>query len=364
MKDLSSPRVTYSGRNRLIIPVLFQKDIVGVVHIESDVVGSGFSQYEVDFIQILLDRVAGVLQSMLLKKELDVWFAGTLETMVAIVEAKDTYTRGHSERVSKYCMAIAEELKLDPEVKKLIDPFLVSILGIPDSILKKASNLSGDEYEDMKMHTIIGTEILKHIPDSHRFISGVKHHHEKWDGSGYPDGLAGENIPFFGRIIAIADSFDAMISGRSYSGFLDQDAALAKIKREANNFDPEILKAFFKAAEDGLLTMKTDTQNNILPEETNENNNQGSSVTTVAEKNKDVDINKKMEKKPVTTIPDNDLDSTDVDDFGDDLDSIYDKEQENEDSVIDKSKYLLKKDLEKTIMDVDSMNKSKNVRKK
>lgn len=207
---------------------------------------------------------------MLLKRDLDVWFSGALETMVAVVEAKDTYTRGHSERVSKYCMAIADELKLDPEVKKILMMSAlvhdIGKIGIPDAILKKASNLSGDEYEDMKLHPLIGAEILRHIPGSQRFVSGVKHHHEKWNGSGYPDGLAGEEIPFFARIIAIADSFDAMVSGRSYSGFMDQTTALEKIRNEKDIFDPEILKAFLKAYDDGLLTMKTDTQNNELPE--------------------------------------------------------------------------------------------------
>ena len=271
LKDTNGdPRITYSGRNRLILPVIFQQNIVAIVHIELDSIGSGFTQYELCFIQVLLDKIASYIQSMLLKRDLDVWFSGALETMVAVVEAKDTYTRGHSERVSKYCMAIADELKLDPEVKKILMMSAlvhdIGKIGIPDAILKKASNLSGDEYEDMKLHPLIGAEILRHIPGSQRFVSGVKHHHEKWNGSGYPDGLAGEEIPFFARIIAIADSFDAMVSGRSYSGFMDQTTALEKIRNEKDIFDPEILKAFLKAYDDGLLTMKTDTQNNELPE--------------------------------------------------------------------------------------------------
>ena len=272
LKDITQdPKITYSGRNRLILPVIFQQNIVGIVHIESDEIGAGFTQHELDYIQVLLDKIASYIQSMLLKRDLDVWFTGALETMVAVVEAKDTYTRGHSERVSKYCMAIAEELKLDPEVRKILMMSAlvhdIGKIGIPDAILKKASNLSGDEYEDMKLHPLIGAEILRHIPGSQRFVSGVKHHHEKWNGTGYPDGLSGEEIPFFARIIAIADTFDAMVSGRSYSGFIDQATALDKIRREKDIFDPEILKAFLKAYDDGLLTMKTDTQNNELPEE-------------------------------------------------------------------------------------------------
>ena len=100
------------------------------------------------------------------------------------------------------------------------------------------------------------------MPNAHRFISGVKHHHEKWDGTGYPDGLAGEDIPFFGRIVAIADVFDAMVSGRAYSGFMDQADAVERIQEEGELFDPEILKAFVHAHENGTLTLKTSTANN------------------------------------------------------------------------------------------------------
>src|SRR5690606_10113945 len=113
-----------------------------------------------------------------------------------------------------------------------------------------------------KLHPTIGAEIVRHMPNAHRFISGVKHHHEKWDGTGYPDGLAGEDIPFFGRIVGIADVFDAMVSGRAYSGFMDQGDAVNRIMDEAQLFDPEILKAFVRAHESGTLTPKTSTASN------------------------------------------------------------------------------------------------------
>jgi HD-GYP domain-containing protein (c-di-GMP phosphodiesterase class II) len=193
---------------------------------------------------------------------------GMIETMIATIEAKDTYTHGHSERVSRYCMAIADELKLNREIKRLL---LVSALchdvgkiGIPDAILKKASMLSAEEYEEMKLHPTIGADIISHMPNAHRFISGVKHHHEKWDGTGYPDGLAGEEIPFFGRIVALADAFDAMVSGRAYSGFMDQGDAVERIVEEKELFDPEILKACVKAHENGTLTLKTSTASHAL----------------------------------------------------------------------------------------------------
>ena len=211
-----------------------------------------------------MNRCASVFESMILRREMDSWMVGMIETMINTVEAKDTYTRGHSERVSRYAMAIADELKLNREVKRLL---LISSLchdigkiGIPDNILKKANILSAEEYEEMKQHPTIGAEIIKHMPDAHRFFSGLKYHHERWDGTGYPDGLAGEDIPFFGRIIGICDSFDAMVSGRSYSGFMDETEAVERLGNEKDIFDPEILKTFIRAYENGTLTLKTSTK--------------------------------------------------------------------------------------------------------
>jgi HD-GYP domain-containing protein (c-di-GMP phosphodiesterase class II) len=266
-----SPTATQSGRNRVVLPMLHNSDPICVLHIESDNPKNIFSPKELELVQALISRCAPTFETMLLRREIDTWMVGMIETMIATIEAKDTYTHGHSERVSRYCMAIAEELKLNREIKRLL---LVSSLchdigkiGIPDSILKKASLLSAEEYEEMKLHPTIGAEIIRHMPDSHRFISGVKHHHEKWDGTGYPDGLVGEDIPFFGRIVGIADVFDAMVSGRAYSGFMEQSDAVTRIMEEAELFDPEILKAFVRAHESGMLTLKTSTANNKVEED-------------------------------------------------------------------------------------------------
>ena len=107
----------------------------------------------------------------------------------------------------------------------------------------------------MKLHPQLEPTSSLTFPNAQRIISGVKYHHEKWDGTGYPEGLAGEDIPFFGRIVAIADVFDAMISGRSYSGFINQDDAIERLHDERELFDPEILKAFTRH-ENGSLTQK------------------------------------------------------------------------------------------------------------
>ncbi len=273
--EANSPQVTHQGRHRVILPMIQNGIPICLVHIESDEAKTPFPKQELGLIQALLLRCAPSFESLLLRRELDGWLIGMIETMIATVEAKDTYTRGHSERVSKYCLAIADELKLDRETKKLL---MISALchdigkiGIPDTILKKASMLSAEEYAEMRLHPTIGADIVSHLPSSQRFISGVKYHHEKWDGTGYPDGLQGEDIPFFGRIVGLADVYDAMVSGRGYSGFMNQDDASERLADEAELFDPEILKAFQKAHASGALTLKTDTLNQHLDEPILEN---------------------------------------------------------------------------------------------
>ncbi len=264
-------KVTQPGRNRLILPMIHNEELICVLHVESDDPRVEFSTRELELVRALLHRIAPSFESMLLRRELDSWLVGMIETMIATVEAKDTYTRGHSERVSRYAMAIADELKLNRELKRLL---LISSLchdigkiGIPDSILKKAAILSAEEYDEMKLHPTIGAEIINHMPNAKRFLSGIKHHHEKWDGTGYPDALAGEEIPFFARIVAISDVFDAMVSGRSYAGFMDQAEAVERLSGETDLFDPEIFKAFVRAFENGTLTIKTSTDKNQNPNE-------------------------------------------------------------------------------------------------
>jgi HD-GYP domain-containing protein (c-di-GMP phosphodiesterase class II) len=249
----------------LLLPIIHNDQVMGIICLESDH-SPGFLPDDIALIQLLIMRSAPSLETLHLRRELDYWMIGMIETIVAIIEAKDTYTHGHSERVSRFSAAIADELHLSRDLKRML---IISALchdigkvGVPDAILKKASILSADEYDEMKIHPVLGAEIIQHVPNAQRFISGIKYHHEKWDGTGYPEGLSGEDIPFFGRIVAIADVYDAMVSGRSYSGFVDQDSALEKLDKEKELFDPEIFKAFQKAHDKGTLTLKTTTQAN------------------------------------------------------------------------------------------------------
>ena len=173
----------------------------------------------------------------------------TIETLRFTVEAKDTYTRGHSDRVSEYSVLLGKHLGLSED-----DIHLLRIgglfhdigkIGVPDSILLKTSKLTDDEYSEIKNHPKIGAQILSNATVFEKAIPIVKHHHERYDGFGYPEKLSGENIPYLARIAAIADSFDAMTSRRTYRDSLPLDIVLEEIrKNKGTQFDPNIADKF------------------------------------------------------------------------------------------------------------------------
>ena len=175
----------------------------------------------------------------------------SIQTLRFAVEAKDAYTRGHSDRVSEYSVLIGEYLNLTEEdIKTLGIGGLfhdIGKIGIPDSILLKETKLDDDEYSQIKNHPSIGAHILCNAEIFQEIIPIVKHHHEKYDGTGYPSKLAGADIPFLARIAAVADTFDAMTSKRTYRDALPLDVVKSEIKRcSGTQFDPEIAKAFLE----------------------------------------------------------------------------------------------------------------------
>ena len=185
------------------------------------------------------------------QKMLELSSMSFLKSLSNALDARDTYTQGHSIRVAEIAAEIGKELGLSVvKTDLLYQAGLVhdiGKIGIPDSILKKEGKLDDDEYRMIRKHPEIGEIILQEIGQFKPFISGVKYHHEKYDGTGYPDRLAGKNIPLYGRIIAVADAYDAMTSVRTYNSRKKPVSAVVEIDRySGTQFDPDILKAFFK----------------------------------------------------------------------------------------------------------------------
>ena len=191
----------------------------------------------------------------------------SIETLRYTVEAKDVYTRGHSDRVSAFSVLIGEKLGLSEEdIKKLRIGGLfhdVGKIGVPDSILLKDSKLTDDEYSQIKNHPSIGAHILSNATIFSDIIPIVKYHHEKYDGSGYPSRLKGNEIPYLARIAAIADTFDAMTSVRPYRHALPLDVVKEEFRKFSGiQFDPEITKVFLDILENDYEKIE-EIQNNF-----------------------------------------------------------------------------------------------------
>lgn len=182
-------------------------------------------------------------------EKLEKAYMESIQTIRYTVEAKDTYTRGHSDRVSEYSVLIGEKLGLSKEdIRRLEIGGLfhdVGKIGVPDNILQKNARLTDDEYSEIKNHPTIGAQILSTASIFQDIIPIVKHHHERYDGNGYPSKLKGKEIPYLARITAVADAFDAMTSKRVYRDSLSIDIVISEIeKNKGTQFDPEIAEAF------------------------------------------------------------------------------------------------------------------------
>ena len=182
-------------------------------------------------------------------QELERAYLDTIGILRQTVEAKDPYTRGHSDRVSEYSVLIGKKLGLDENtlhILKIGGLFHdIGKIGIPDSILLKESKLSDEEYSQIKNHPMIGVHMLGDAAIFTDILPIVKHHHERYDGRGYPSQLVGDDIPYVARIAAVADTFDDMTSKRSYRNSLPIDVVRAEIERcSGTQFDPNIAKVF------------------------------------------------------------------------------------------------------------------------
>ncbi|MBV8855682.1 MAG: HD domain-containing protein [Acidobacteria bacterium] len=186
-------------------------------------------------------------------------FIGTVKALAAAIDGKDPYTRGHSERVARFSLAIGESLGLpDDEMEKLRISALLHDVGkiaIEDNILKKPAALTPEEFEIMKGHPQKGFKIMSQIPAMKDFLPGMYMHHEMMDGKGYPQGLKGDEIPMQARIVSVADTFDAMTTDRPYQKGMSLEDAIARIKTFVNTrYDPQVVDALVAACVSGQIT--------------------------------------------------------------------------------------------------------------
>lgn len=184
-----------------------------------------------------------------MESALDRAYLEFVETMARALDARDPYTAGHSVRVGAYAHAIALEMGIPAveadTIRIAAELHDIGKIGIPDAILQKQGTLSSEEYGMIKLHPQIGRKILERIGKFADLLSIIELHHENFDGTGYPYGVAGEQIPLDARILRVADAFDAMTTSRSYRGALPQEGALEELRSNAGTqFDPVVVKAF------------------------------------------------------------------------------------------------------------------------
>ncbi len=247
-------------RSVMCVPLRTSGEILGALYVDSLSGPGRFSEADLELLAAVGNQAGIALHRVRLLGELERLFLDTIRAIAATIDAKDGYTHRHSERVAAFARRIAAEIGLAEDRQEAVEwAALLHDLGkiaVPDSILNSRDRLSPDEYEAMKQHPAHGARILANIQSRPvaEFLPGVRSHHEKWDGTGYPDGLNGEAIPLLGRLIGVADFLDALTSSRSYRAAVSMDEAVKMVEEGAGtHFDPNIVRAVLALHERGEI---------------------------------------------------------------------------------------------------------------
>lgn len=238
-------------RSLLSVPMLSRGKVIGAINVANKIQERTFSEDDVRMLSTVANEVAIALENVELYRDMQELSINTVRALAKAIDARDTNTRNHSENVTIYTVAIAEEMGLPGEEIETIRwaGLLHDIgkIGIPEAILHKPEGLNEEEYEYMKKHPQIGAIILEPIKPLSSVIPLIQYHHENYDGSGYPEGLKGNEIPLGARIIRIADSFDAMISSRPNRDYISVSEAITELERcSGKEFDPQAVETFVR----------------------------------------------------------------------------------------------------------------------
>lgn len=238
------------------IPFKIRKKLFGMLAAIAKHGSEPFTEKELYYLNFLAERATFVIENIALYENIYENLFATLYSFVEAIEARDPYTKHHSTRVTRLARNIGKEMECSDEQ---LDPLNFSgqlhdigKLGIPDSILLKPGPLTEQEFEAIKKHPVIGANIVSHLGLLTEEEKIILHHHERWDGKGYPDGLRGDSIPLLARVLAVADVYDAMASDRAYRKRLAEDVVVNTILHGAGTlFDGEVVDAFFTLYEKG-----------------------------------------------------------------------------------------------------------------
>jgi len=234
------------------VPLLTKGKIIGVLQALNKKSGKNrgcFSTHDGKLMQTLSHQVATAIDNSRLYETIRSNFYQTVEALAEAIAKKDRYTGGHTKRVVHYSICIGKYMGLSTETLEQIRLGAVlhdiGKIGIEDAILKKKSPLDSEEWKIMQKHPEIGSDILRGVAGLTESQAGVRFHHERWDGLGYPSGMKGQEIPLIARVISVADTYDAMVSTRPYRKGLDPKVAYEEIiKHSGTQFDPRVVEAF------------------------------------------------------------------------------------------------------------------------
>ncbi len=256
--DLSSSEFFESEKNKvanheirdtIALPLKPRDKFLGVIQLANKKGNASFRPEDLDLLRILGSQIAFVIQNADLFHNLQRAYIDTLSALTSAIDAKDSYTRGHSERVTDLSVKLAKAMNLsNQEVESIkLGGLLHDIgkIGIPEGILNKPGRLTNEEFDIIKSHPELGTKILGKVEFLSGIVSIIRHHHERYDGKGYPEGLKSTEIPLLARIISVVDTYDAMTTDRPYRKALSVEEAIAEIKKcSGTQFDPEVAANF------------------------------------------------------------------------------------------------------------------------
>ncbi len=259
LEVMSAMNKENSPSSCMSVPLMGKNKFFGVLNV-GKFSGTAFTTSDLQIVTILATQVVTAMENAGLFEDLQENYFRTIQALVAAVEAKDPYTRWHSTNVARYAVEIARDMGVKPI--ELEDIHIAAILhdvgkiGISDLIISKPNQLSEEEFNIMKDHPAYGVRILEPIGFPPEIIDAIHQHHERYDGNGYPQGLAGEEITLTARILAVADTVEAMVSERPYRSMIPPENVLQELTRESGRqFDPQVAQSAQRLIEKGLLKL-------------------------------------------------------------------------------------------------------------
>lgn len=242
----------------MVVPLKIREKVFGVLTAEIKEKDINFNEKDLYYLSFMAQKAAYVIENLALYENIYENLFSTLYAFVTALEAKDAYTKKHSYRVAEVSVLIGKEMACSKEDLDVLN-FAghlhdIGKIGVRDDILLKPGRLTPDEYETIKEHPVIGANIVGQLGLWNREQHIIRHHHERFDGTGYPDGLSGKDIPFLARILSVADAYDAMASDRAYRRKLPEEKVADIIKScSGTQFDPELVDAFIRIYHAGEL---------------------------------------------------------------------------------------------------------------